>query len=142
MWALAIELEPKNTRKAKIVDALKHNDNDPYVIVAVAKLFWKDKKYEKAKKWFERAIALDPLVGDSWAYYYKFIKDCIHSYFHHSYYYYYYPEEGSEMANIVFKKCVEQNPKKGEIWNKVRQSATHGKKFTPQEIIIKSEAII
>ena len=47
------------------------------MIVAVAKLFWKDKKYEKAKKWFERAIALDPLVGDSWAYYYKFIKDCL-----------------------------------------------------------------
>ena len=76
LWALAIELEPKNTRKAKIVDALKHNDNDPYVIVSVAKLFWKDKKFEKAKKWFERAIALDPLVGDSWAYYYKFINDC------------------------------------------------------------------
>ena len=53
---------------------MKHNDNDPYVIIAVAKLFWKDKKCEKARKWLERAIALAPNIGDSWIYYHTFIE--------------------------------------------------------------------
>lgn len=73
LWALAIEMEPKNTRKAKIVDALKHNENNPWVIVSIARVFWKEKKFDKAKKWLERAIALDKNIGDSWIYFWKLV---------------------------------------------------------------------
>lgn len=49
---------------------MKHLENDPHVVLSVAKLFWKEKKYEKARKWFERVIILNPDFGDGWAYFY------------------------------------------------------------------------
>ncbi len=75
LWALAIEYEKKRTRKAKIVDAMKKCENDPWVVLSIAKLFWKDKKLTKARDWMERSLALNPNIGDSWAVYWKFIKE-------------------------------------------------------------------
>ena len=49
--AEAIELEPKQGQNAKSVDALKKCENDAHVIIAVAKLFWRDGKNAKARKW-------------------------------------------------------------------------------------------
>ena len=60
-----------------MVDAMKNCDNDPKVILSIAKTFWKDKKVEKARKWIERSLALDPNLGDSWAVYIRFIEEVI-----------------------------------------------------------------
>lgn len=49
LWAMAIELEPKSTRKTKLVGALKQCENDPLVILSIGKIFWKEKKMEKAR---------------------------------------------------------------------------------------------
>merc|ERR1719482_1406852 len=65
LWSCAIELEAKSAQSAKSVDALKKCENDTYVIVAVAKLFWKDMKTAKARKWFNRAVSLNPSLGDA-----------------------------------------------------------------------------
>lgn len=73
LWSLAVENEPKRTRKAKIVDAMKKGENNPYVVLSIAKIFWKEKKIEKARKWLERSLALDPNIGDTWTFYWKFI---------------------------------------------------------------------
>jgi len=72
LWAEAIFMEPRPQRKTKSVDALKKCDNDPYVVVALARLFWAERKVDKARGWFERAVKLDPDNGDSWAYFYRF----------------------------------------------------------------------
>lgn len=56
----------------KSVEALKRCDNDANVITAVARRFWADRKYSKARKWFDRAATLDPNMGDAWAAYYAF----------------------------------------------------------------------
>ena len=56
----------------KSLEALKRCDNDPHVITAVARRFWADRKYAKARKWFNRAITLDPNMGDAWVAYYAF----------------------------------------------------------------------
>lgn len=56
----------------KSLEALKRCDNDPHVITAVARRFWADRKYAKARKWFNRAITLDPNMGDAWAASYAF----------------------------------------------------------------------
>ena len=49
--------------------------NDPNVNLSVAKIFWKEKKLDKAKKWFEKTIELCPLHGDAWCYFYKFLLE-------------------------------------------------------------------
>lgn len=44
LWAEAIAMEPRQSQKAKSSDALKRCDNDPHVILAVSRLFWRDRK--------------------------------------------------------------------------------------------------
>lgn len=100
LWALAIELEPKATRKTKIVAALKNCDNDPLVLTAVGKLFWKEKKLDKARRWVERALALSPKLGDAWAYYIKICEET----------------EGREKGEEIKKKCLEAEPRLGNHW--------------------------
>lgn len=41
----------------------------------MAKLFWKERKNEKAKKWIEKAILLNKKIADSW----------VALYFHHKF---------------------------------------------------------
>ena len=111
LWSLAIELEPKATRKKKIVDALKSVPDDPYVNMAVAKLFWSERNKEKARKWAEKAVLLEPKLVDAWALLYLFTK-----------------------AKEVFDKCIEQAPNKGRIF-KIVKKTDDGWKLTFLQII-------
>ena len=45
---------------------LKHCENDPHVQMAVALLFWRDRKIAK-RKWLQRAAQLSLKLGDAWA---------------------------------------------------------------------------
>ncbi|KAF7062197.1 hypothetical protein CFC21_068825 [Triticum aestivum] len=72
LWAAAIEMVPRPQRKSKSSDALKRCDHDPDVIAAVDKFFWHDRKVDKARSWFNRAVTLAPDIGDFWALYCKF----------------------------------------------------------------------
>jgi hypothetical protein len=42
------------------------------VILAVARLFWEERKIEKARTWFNRGVTADPDLGDLWAFFLKF----------------------------------------------------------------------
>ncbi|KAK1936526.1 putative u5 snRNP-associated subunit [Babesia divergens] len=66
LWSRAIFMEEKNARNAKTVDALNQCPNSPMVVMAAAKLFWDERKVVKARKWFQRAIALDESNGNIW----------------------------------------------------------------------------
>ncbi|PIA13034.1 TPR-like protein, partial [Coemansia reversa NRRL 1564] len=79
LWAEAILLEPRPLRKAKSVDALKNADSqDPIVIVAVARLFWSERRVDKARLWFERATVAQPDYGDAWAWWWRFESEQRH----------------------------------------------------------------
>ena len=60
---------------------MKKGENDPYIVLSIAKIFWKERKFDNARKWsffyfrLERALALDPTVGDTWAFYWTFIYE-------------------------------------------------------------------
>ena len=91
---------PRVTQKNKSATAIKRNPESPLVIVAVASLFASDKKATKARKWFERAVVLNPDIGDSWARYYAFEKDY-----------------GTlEQQSAVKDRCASVEPKHGELW--------------------------
>lgn len=74
LWSEAIwHLEARTQRKPRSLEAIKKVDNDPVLFVTVARIFWGERKLEKAQNWFEKAILLDSDLGDTWAWYYKFL---------------------------------------------------------------------
>ena len=67
LWSYAIEDEPVVTRHPKCLDALKKCENDPLVVIAVARFFWLEKKQiDKARKWFQNAGRMDKYFGQVW----------------------------------------------------------------------------
>ena len=72
LWAEAIQMEAKPQRKTKSVDALKKCEHDPHVLLAVSKLFWSERKLNKARDWLARTVKLEPDLGDAWIHFYKF----------------------------------------------------------------------
>jgi pre-mRNA-processing factor 6 len=127
LWAEEILTCPKPQQKSKSVDALKKCDNDPYVINAVARLFEKDRKYPKARKWFNRSVTLSPDIGDCWAYYYAFevrqmttLASAATATTT--------PSDGS--AEEVVNRCVAADPRHGELWTGVSKSRAYRRAAT------------
>ena len=63
---MAIWSEARPTRKARSADALRKASSDAWVLCAVARLFWTERKIEKARHWFERAVAASERPADTW----------------------------------------------------------------------------
>lgn len=119
LWAEAIALAPRPTRRSKATDALKRCDNDPFVVAAVAQLFWADRKVEKARSWFNRAVTLNPDVGDHWAHFYKF--ECQFGT----------PEQQAEVSS----RCVAAEPHHGERWCRVAKDVKNA--HLPVEVLLR-----
>lgn len=79
----------------------KVNDN-PVLIAAVANLFWSERKVDKGRDWTERALLLDPDIGDIWAMYYSYEK--LHD---------------PVRAAAVLARAVTQEPRHGERWQRI-----------------------
>lgn len=123
LWAAAIEMVPRPQRKTKSMDALKKCDHDPHVIAAVAKLFWHDRKVDKARTWLNRAVTLAPDIGDFWALYYKF--ELQHG--------------AEENQKDVLKRCVAAEPKHGEKWQVISKAVENA--HQPTESILKKVVV-
>ena len=75
LWSESIwHLEARTQRKPRSLEAIKKVENDPILFVTVARIFWGERRLEKAATWFEKAIILDSDLGDTWAWYYKFLQ--------------------------------------------------------------------
>ncbi|CBI28774.3 unnamed protein product, partial [Vitis vinifera] len=123
LWAASIEMVPRPQRKTKSLDALKKCDHDPHVIAAVAKLFWHDRKVDKARTWLNRAVTLAPDIGDFWALYYKFEV-----------------QHGSEEnQKDVLRRCVAAEPKHGEKWQVISKAVENS--HLPTEAILKKAVV-
>jgi pre-mRNA-processing factor 6 len=119
LWAEAIEMETVQAKKARSVDALKRCDQDPIVILAVAKLFWENRQLDKARVWFKRCITLDPNYGDSWAFAYKFELQ----------------NGNDEQQRILLEKCVAAEPHKGERWIAVSKDIKYNRYKSDQILV-------
>lgn len=75
LWAMAIWAEARATRKARSADALRKCAGDAQVICAVARLFWAERKVEKARQWFARAVATEKDWGDCWGWWVRFEQE-------------------------------------------------------------------
>ncbi|KAI9678373.1 MAG: hypothetical protein M1822_008019 [Bathelium mastoideum] len=104
LWAEKImHLEPRTQRKPRVVEAMRKVDSDPLLFVTAARLFWAERRLDKATSWFEKALVQDADLGDAWAWYVRFLR-----------------EHGTEekLAEVV-AKCVVNEPRHGEVWQRV-----------------------
>jgi pre-mRNA-processing factor 6 len=100
---------PRPDQKRKSAEALKHCDTDAHVVLAVALLFWQDRKFDKARKWLHRACALDPDLGDAWVAYTAF--EDLHG------------DEASR-ADVV-ARFMQADPAHGEKWQAIAKRPQH-----------------
>lgn len=121
LWSEAIwHLEPRTQRKPRSLEAIKKVDNDPILFVTVARIFWGERKLEKAMNWFEKAILLDSDLGDTWAWYWKFLM-----------------QHGTEEKRAdVLSKCVMTEPRHGEVWQKVAKDPRNAGKSVEEVLKI------
>ncbi|KAI9900414.1 hypothetical protein N3K66_004676 [Trichothecium roseum] len=117
LWAEQIwHLEPRTQRKPRSLEAIKKVDSDPTLFVAVARIFWGDRKLDKAQSWFEKALVLDSGIGDSWAWYYRFLL-----------------QHGTEeKRGEVVSKCILSEPRHGEVWQAVAKKPCNARKGTEE----------
>lgn len=117
LWSESIwHLEPRSQRKSRSLEAIKKVDNDPVLFITVARIFWGERRLEKAMTWFEKAILSDSDLGDGWAWYYKFLM-----------------EHGTEEKRAdVISKCVLTEPKHGEVWQSVSKDPANARKSTEE----------
>ncbi|GAB1215924.1 hypothetical protein ATERTT37_005122 [Aspergillus terreus] len=117
LWSESIwHLEPRAQRKARSLEAIKKVDNDPILFITVARIFWGERRLEKAMTWFEKAIVSDSDLGDGWAWYYKFLL-----------------QHGTEEKRAdVISKCVATEPKHGEVWQSVAKDPANAHKSTEE----------
>lgn len=117
LWSESIwHLEPRTQRKPRSLEAIKKVENDSTLFVTVARVFWGERRLEKAASWFEKAILLDADFGDTWGWYLKFLM-----------------QHGTdEKKEDVISKCVLSEPKHGEIWQAVAKDPVNAYKGTEE----------
>jgi len=112
-------LEARTQRKPRALEAIKKVDNDPILFVTIARIFWGERRLEKAQNWFEKAILLDSDIGDAWAWYYKFLM-----------------QHGTDEKRAdVIAKMILSEPRHGEVWQSVAKDPKNAGKS--QEDILK-----
>ena len=82
-----------------------------------------ERKVDKARSWFGRAVVLDPDVGDFWALAYSL--ELKHG--------------TSATAKAVLDKCIAQEPRHGERWQRVAKSPANA--HQPVDVILKRVAV-
>lgn len=120
LWSEKIwYLESRTQRKPRSLEAVKKVDNDATLFVIVARIFWEERRLEKAATWFEKAILLNNDLGDTWAWYYKFLM-----------------QHGTEeKRQEVISKCILCEPRHGEIWQSVSKDPANAFKTIHETII-------
>nr|CCA14044.1 hypothetical protein SORBIDRAFT_08g016670 [Albugo laibachii Nc14] len=126
LLAESIESAPRPHQKRASFIALNRRDNDPSVCLAVAKLFWQERKYTKVRKWLERTIQLQPKFGDGWAYYYLF--ETKHGL-------------SEETSEEIMRRCIEAEPKYGEHWTQISKQTQYRRNSIKQILSLVSSRI-
>ncbi|KAJ5668777.1 Pre-mRNA-splicing factor prp1 [Penicillium macrosclerotiorum] len=126
LWSESIwHLEPRPQRKARSLEAIKKAENDPVLFITVARIFWGERRLEKAMTWFEKAIVSDSDYGDGWAWYYKFLL-----------------QHGTEdKRSDVISKCVSTEPKHGEVWQSIAKDPVNVNKSTEEILKLVADTI-
>ncbi|KAL5337859.1 PRP1 splicing factor, N-terminal-domain-containing protein [Aspergillus crustosus] len=127
LWSESIwHLEPRAQRKARSLEAIKKVDNDPILFITVARIFWGERRLEKAMNWFEKAIVSNSDIGDAWAWYYKFLL-----------------QHGTDEKRAdVISKCILSEPKHGEVWQSIAKDPANAYKSTEEILKLVADSLV
>ena len=125
LWSMQIWAEDRPKRKGRSADALKKAANSPFVLCSVARLFWAERKVEKAREWFERAIKADNDVGDCWGWWLKFERQ-------HG------TEEHQELVRV---RCAAADPHHGPTWQSIAKDVRNTGRSSRQILEIVADAM-
>lgn len=112
--------EPRPTRKSRSVDALKKTNNAVEVIITVARLFWSERKVDKARDWFGRAVVANGDFGDAWGWWYKFEKN----------------HGNKEQIASLLEKCIAADPHHGPTWQTISKDPKNSGKSIEQVLAL------
>ncbi len=123
LWAEDLLTCPKTAQKSKSADALQHCSNDARVVLAVARLFEQDRKTDKARKWMQRAVALQPKLGDAWAYLFALELRAQFALNEQAPSAQVLEEREAQRRTLadIESRCMLAEPNKGELWNRVHK---------------------
>ncbi|KAI0927016.1 hypothetical protein AcW1_007622 [Taiwanofungus camphoratus] len=125
LWSMAIWSEPRPTRKSRSADALRKSADDPLILSTVARLFWAERKIEKARQWFERALTANSDLGDNWGWWLKFER-----------------QHGvAEQQEEVIKRCIVADPHHGSTWQSIAKDMKNTGKTTKEILELVTEAL-
>ncbi|KAF5360482.1 hypothetical protein D9756_005026 [Leucocoprinus leucothites] len=125
LWSLTIWSEPRPMRKTRSVDALKKSADNPLIICTVARLFWAERKIEKAREWFSRAVATAPDLGDTWGWWLKFER--MHG--------------TEEHREEVRTKCAAVEPHHSPVWQSIVKDDSNRGKSTKELLELVADAL-
>lgn len=112
LWAEKIlHLETRTQRKPRALEAIKKVEKDPLLFIVVARIFWAERRLDKAATWFTKAVVLDPDYGDGWVWYWKFLE--MHG--------------TQEKREEVLSKVALAEPRHGEVWQSVRKDPANAR---------------
>ena len=142
LWAMMIWSEPRPQRKTRALDALKKSNDNPLIICTVARLFWAERKLEKAREWFGRAVpprqessdhdnGAD--IGDLWGWWLKFERQHGTEVTFSQY------SRGSTISDLIImqehreivrQKCDAAEPRHGPTWQAIAKDLKNTGKST------------
>ena len=118
LWSLAIGIAARPERKHISLQALRSCPDSQHALMIVARMFMTERKIQKAREWFHRALKVDNNNGDAWALLYKFELEC----------------GNKDQSEEVYKRCIAQEPKYGHYWTKVSKKIENWR-WKPKEIL-------
>ncbi|PAV79764.1 hypothetical protein WR25_27177 [Diploscapter pachys] len=116
LWSEYVNMSGPHERRRISIDAIRNCEHDPHVLLVSARLLWAERKVKKAREWLERVVKVDTDFGDGWANLYKFEQ--LHG-----------TEE--QIAKVV-QKCVEAEPRHGELWQSIAKNVDNWRKRTEE----------
>ncbi|KAI9820440.1 MAG: hypothetical protein M1832_003773 [Thelocarpon impressellum] len=126
LWSESIwHHEARTQRKPRSLEAIRKVESDPYLFVTVARTFWAERRLDKARGWFEKAILADSDLGDSWAWFVKFLS-----------------MHGTEEAQAdAIARCVASEPRHGELWAAVAKDPANTRKSVEEVLKLVMEKL-
>jgi len=121
LWSLAIDLEKPQNKHAKAADALSKQEHSEHIMTSIGKIYMIERNVEKARRWFENALSVNPDYGDAWVYHYK--NEVLFG--------------NEQRVEDILTKCESANPHHGEIWVSLSKKVENWKLKT-KDILLKA----